>query len=88
MCGFQVSLLSRWSPKYRICSTGVSGVSRKDTVGQEGKGLRRRVKVIWWDLSGFILILQFLHHSSIDVMCICSVCDALVGSLYTDPFKK
>jgi len=77
MCFFQVSLLSRWIPKYlALSATGICWLLI-DTGGQVSLLV---ANVTWVDFVSLILMRHFLNHSSIRCRCLWRLWVAICGS--------
>jgi hypothetical protein len=79
MCLCQVSLLSRYSPRYLTSSSWGSCALFIWTGG--GHVSLHVVNVTWIDLDSFAFILHFLNQFWIASRSICSFCEAMTGSL-------
>lgn len=77
----QVSLLSRFSPKYLTVSR--EGIGRLFTVTL-GQSPCLRVNVVWVDLLLFNLIFHLVYHSESTFKWDCKFLEAINGSLCTD----
>jgi hypothetical protein len=78
ICLCQVSLLSRYSPRYLAFSVRGSCLVFIWTGGHVSL---RVVNVTWIDLDPLALILHFLNQSWIASRSVCSFCEAIAGSL-------
>jgi len=80
MCLRQVSLQSRWMPRYFTSSAWGRYSLFNLTVGHV---ILLRVKVTCTDFASFAFIFHVFNHDWILFRCICSLCTAIVGSSWT-----
>ena len=80
MCLCQVSLWSRWIPRY-FTSSAWGKYSLFNLTG--GHVILLRVKVTCTDFASFAFILHVFNHDWILFRCIYSLCAAILGSSWT-----